>query len=160
MEKFSLKRRIGNLGEDLAELFLVKRNYKIIEKNYLKKFGELDIIAKKDNIINFIEVKSLVTRESNDENVSQLVSQNGFTMNDFKIEVSRETNEDDTYLPEDNVNYWKQKRMIRTIEVYILEREIHEDQEWQIDVLGIAINKETKKAKIKHFENAIWERVY
>ncbi len=48
----------GNLAEDKAVEFLKSKNYQIIERNFYSRFGEIDIIAKKDNILHFIEVKS------------------------------------------------------------------------------------------------------
>jgi TIGR00252 family protein len=48
----------GKQGENLAQEYLEKNGYKIIQKNYRTKFAEIDIIAKKDNILSFIEVKS------------------------------------------------------------------------------------------------------
>lgn len=48
----------GKLGEDLAIEYLRDHLYKIKAKNYKCKLGEIDIIAEKDNIIVFIEVKS------------------------------------------------------------------------------------------------------
>lgn len=47
----------GKIGEFVAEKFLVKRGYKIIERNYRKKVGEIDLIANYENYIIFIEVK-------------------------------------------------------------------------------------------------------
>jgi putative endonuclease len=52
------KRRIGNFGEREAVRFLRKRGYKILEKNYTALDSEIDIIAKKDNVTAFIEVKT------------------------------------------------------------------------------------------------------
>ncbi len=54
-------RQIGDLGEKAACTFLKKSGYKILEKNYLKPMGEIDIIAQKGEYISFIEVK---TRQS------------------------------------------------------------------------------------------------
>ncbi len=48
----------GNIAEDKAVKFLENLNYQIIERNFYTKFGEIDIIAKKDNVLHFIEVKS------------------------------------------------------------------------------------------------------
>ncbi len=54
------KQRIGKLGEDLAYQYLQKNNYKIIEKNFTCRQGEIDIIArdnrKKELVL--IEVKT------------------------------------------------------------------------------------------------------
>ena len=48
----------GNLAENKACQFLEKNNFKIIERNFYFKGGEIDIIAFKENILHFIEVKS------------------------------------------------------------------------------------------------------
>ena len=50
-------RQKGNLGEKKAIDFLLNKGYAIIETNYQKRCGEIDIIAKKDTYIIFIEVK-------------------------------------------------------------------------------------------------------
>jgi putative endonuclease len=52
------KRDIGNLGEELAVKYLKKNKYKIIDRNYLCRYGEVDIIARDSDTIAFIEVKS------------------------------------------------------------------------------------------------------
>lgn len=49
---------IGKEGEALAALFLVKNGYRIIARNFRYKKSEIDIVAQKDNIIVFIEVKT------------------------------------------------------------------------------------------------------
>lgn len=49
-------------GEDLAEQYLKKNGYKILERNYSKRYGEIDIVAINNNILVFVEVK---TRSSN-----------------------------------------------------------------------------------------------
>ena len=54
---FSLKRLIGNKAEDKATKYLKKQGYKIIERNYNLPCGEVDIIAKKDKTLVFVEVK-------------------------------------------------------------------------------------------------------
>ena len=59
MKKLTEKRKTGNLGEDLACRFLMKRGFDVIERNYLKKCGEIDIIATNKGKIHFIEVKSV-----------------------------------------------------------------------------------------------------
>jgi putative endonuclease len=51
-------RKIGNLAEDKAVEFLENNGYKIVERNFYSRFGEIDIIALKDDIYHFIEVKS------------------------------------------------------------------------------------------------------
>ena len=53
----------GDYGESCAVRFLKKQGYKIIEKNFSTRFGEIDIIAKKNEYIVFVEVK---LRKNND----------------------------------------------------------------------------------------------
>ncbi|MBN1383583.1 MAG: YraN family protein [Elusimicrobia bacterium] len=60
---------IGRSGESLAEKFLKKSGYKIIEKNFRTKFGEIDIISEYRNTIVFVEVR---TRKNSDFGVPQL----------------------------------------------------------------------------------------
>ncbi len=50
--------RTGRYGEREAARFLEKNGYTVLEKNYRKKFGEIDIIARKDDYLVFIEVKT------------------------------------------------------------------------------------------------------
>ncbi|MEK7449143.1 MAG: YraN family protein [Planctomycetota bacterium] len=49
---------IGQLGENIACDFLAKQKYKIIDRNYKCPFGEIDLIAYKNGIFSFIEVKT------------------------------------------------------------------------------------------------------
>lgn len=125
------KQKIGTIGENIAVKHIVKLNFKIIERNYRKKWGEIDIIAKKDSILHFIEVKS-VSYETFSKNVSY-----------------------ETSLPEDNIHYWKRKRLSRVIQSYLLEKSVSYETEWQIDALAVFINLKSMKAKIRFTENII-----
>jgi len=57
------KLETGRAGEDEAVNFLKRKRYKILERNFRTKFGEIDIIAKKGKEIIFIEVKTRKTTE-------------------------------------------------------------------------------------------------
>lgn len=50
-------RKIGAQGEEIAASFLSGRGFKIIEKNYSTKFGEIDLVTVKNNVLRFVEVK-------------------------------------------------------------------------------------------------------
>lgn len=60
MEKYN--KSIGGAGEEAAAKYLRRKGYKILERNYHIRGGELDIIAQKDGYIVFVEVK---TRSNN-----------------------------------------------------------------------------------------------
>lgn len=49
----------GNAGEDKACSYLEENGYQIIDRNWRTRFGEIDIIAKKEETLVFIEVKTL-----------------------------------------------------------------------------------------------------
>ncbi|MBI4066303.1 YraN family protein [Candidatus Gottesmanbacteria bacterium] len=56
------KKRLGKIGEDLACEYLLSHQYRVIERNFQKRYGELDIVAIKDNTLVFVEVKTRIGR--------------------------------------------------------------------------------------------------
>ena len=54
----SNRAEIGAFGEDFTVKYLKKQGYKILERNFHSRFGEIDIIASKKNVISFVEVKT------------------------------------------------------------------------------------------------------
>ena len=135
----SKTQKTGEIGENIAVKFLVKHGYSIIERNYTKKWGEIDIIAKKQGKLYFIEVKSVsrITLEG----VTRETSQNGGSKDDYK--------------PEDNMHPWKLKRLSRTIQTYLVSNKVSEDTEWQVNLLVVYLDLDNKKAKIKVVEDII-----
>ena len=123
--------RIGQVGENVACRFLVKHGFSLVERNYQKKWGEIDIIARKGKILHFVEVKT-VSRK----NVKEL-----------KEEV-------DSFEPEENVHPKKLKRMSRIIQTYLIEKNI-EEEKWQFDVLAVFLDMENKQARVRVTENVI-----
>jgi len=65
-----MSRAKGNKAEDLACNFLSENGFHIIERNFYSRFGEIDIIAIKDEILHFIEVKSGIDYESAIQNIT------------------------------------------------------------------------------------------
>ena len=118
--------KIGEIGENMAVKFLVKHGFSILDRNYTKKWGEIDIVAKKDDRLYFVEVKS-VSRE-------------------ILPDVTRETSD---YRPEENMHPWKMKRMSRTIQTYLLSKKIPDALEWQVDLFVVYLDLKNKKARIK-----------
>ena len=132
----SKSQKKGQLGEDIACKYLEDMDYRIIERNYTKKWGEIDIVAEKSNKLFFIEVKSV--SRSDFSNVPSF----GHTQ-----DVPRETL--DEYKPEDNMHPWKLKRLSRTIQTYLLSKKIPEEKGWQVDLLVVFLDMKNKKAKVK-----------
>src|SRR3989344_6512475 len=89
----SKKSQVGKIGEDIAAEYLIRQGYKIVDRNFRKPWGEIDIIAV-DNlgILIFFEVKTIA----------------GSTM---KI------------LPEDNMTQAKMSKLARTCYIYANQNE-------------------------------------
>jgi putative endonuclease len=62
----------GSIGEDVACAFLVKKGFSIVDRNYLKKWGEIDIVTKINEDLHFFEVKSTFAFYDPEENVHRL----------------------------------------------------------------------------------------
>jgi len=123
---------IGKLGEDIACIFLEKRGFEIIKRNYRRRWGEIDIICRKKKVLNFVEVKT-VTREIG------------------KNYVIHETA--GAYQPEDAIHPWKIKRLMRIIQSYLLEAGQKEKTEWQFDTLAVFLDSQSKIARTRFTEN-------
>lgn len=121
-------RKIGNLGEDLACDHLIRSGYKIIDRNYQRKWGEIDIIATKDGITHFFEVKSV------------------------RVDFSRVTN---AHTPEENVHRHKLKHIGRMIETYLSDRDGGVIGEFQFHVLTVRMNQVTRTAQVRWIKNII-----
>ena len=58
----SHKQQLGKWGEQTAAVFLTGRGYSILGKNLRTPYGEIDLLAEKDNILIFVEVKTRSNR--------------------------------------------------------------------------------------------------
>ncbi len=65
-----MSRAKGNIAEDKACDFLSNIGYFVVERNFYSRFGEIDIIATKDEALHFIEVKSGLDYESAVQNIT------------------------------------------------------------------------------------------
>lgn len=103
---------IGNFGEEFTRRFLEKKGYKILERNFRKPYGEVDIICKKEDLICFVEVK---TRSN------QAYGQASEAVDSYKRERIRRTAQ--AYIQEKSLYDY----LIRfdVSEVYTENREIH-----------------------------------
>lgn len=125
------KRKLGDIGENIACDYLKRHGFEILDRNYLRKWGELDIVAKRKGIIRFVEVKSVSCAT---------LPQN----------VIHET----SYRPEENVHPQKLKRLARAIQTYILEKRL-DNMDWQLDIITVKIDQTNRKARVEMLENVI-----
>jgi putative endonuclease len=127
------KQVVGALGEEIASKFLINKGFTVITRNFWKKFGEIDIVAKKDEWVHFVEVKT-VSREN---------------LKDIRNEMT------DSFRPEDNVHPWKLKRLSRAIQVYLSENDLGDETDWQFDVVTVLLDEKDKIAKVNMMEDII-----
>jgi len=134
--KQGTKNQVGAYGEQITAKYLVNKGFEVLDTNYLKKWGEIDIVARETvenrQIIRFVEVKtvSYETRSALDYVVTQ-----------------------ETWQPEDNVHYKKIQRMNRAIESWLQEHRC--DSDWQIDIAAVRIVPREKYASVKYIPNVI-----
>ena len=136
IDKRTEKQIIGAKGEQLACDYLIKNGYKIIDRNYWKPYGEIDVVAQKGSDLYFIEVKTV----SSTSDFVKLLTENPEML--------------DNYQPEDNIHPWKIKRLSKVIEIYLSEKNIDEDQDWQVDAICVYLKKGSDKLlKIEYLED-------
>lgn len=99
------KREIGKKYELIAKNYLIDNNYEILENNFTCKIGEIDIIAKNDDYICFIEVK----------------------YRDAKSLAKG------LYA----VNKYKQNKIYKTAQVYLLSKKLSQSTACRFDVVSI-----------------------
>ncbi|MDO8664657.1 MAG: YraN family protein [Candidatus Liptonbacteria bacterium] len=125
------KSETGELGENIACEYLNGKGYRILERNYWKPWGEIDIVAvTKTNTLVFIEVKTLKENPSTG------------------------------LLPEDNLTSAKLKKLQRVCRGFVADKPelVREDRGWQIDLVAVKIpagadKPSLKNCDIRHYEN-------
>ena len=119
-------REKGDFGEEIACVYLKKHGYFVQDRNYLRKWGEIDIVAIKDEILHFIEVKSIFD--------------NGQSIG---------------HKPEENVHELKQRRLRRVIQTYLVDRNYGLDAKFKFHIITVRIINSTGKSYVKMLENII-----
>jgi len=116
------KSEIGKIGENIAAKFLENRGFNIIERNFKKNWGEIDIIARdRRGVLVFVEVKSMKVVNAGYSN------NNHENYNNLK--------------PEDNLTRSKSEKLKRTAGLYagFNEKLIKNKLGWRIDLIAIQI---------------------
>ena len=115
---------IGQWGEDIACRYLENKGYRILDRNFRRKWGEIDIVCgvPRGTII-FVEVKTL---------------------------------RPGSIRPEENVTPSKQRKLIRSCQLYLSQKNYSNNTDWQIDVIAILLDKNTGKTTVEHIEQAVY----
>ena len=116
-------KELGFLAENIAARHLESQGYEVIDRNYRKPWGEIDVIVQKDDIVCFVEVKA---------NSQEFVG-------DFNPEV--------------RVDHRKLSKITKTAMLYLEYELKNPDAPWQVDIVSVTFDQVGKKAKIKHFKN-------
>jgi len=126
---------VGDEGERIACQYLVKKGYNIIAKKYWISFGEIDIIAKK---------------------------RWRFFVKNYKtihfIEVKTIIGNDNNFFPEEKVNYKKQKKLRQLSQIWLENNKFPQYYPCQIDIIGVLIGQNSKKAQIHFFQNVVEDK--
>ncbi len=139
MKTFTSKtQKIGEIGEKLAKMFLMKHGFTIIELNYTRKFGEIDVVAKKGKVWHFVEVKS-VSRDLSDDKAGN------------RPDV---THESTGFRPEENMHEKKIQRFVKTVEYYLMAKNL-DDVDFQIDLALVYVDQAKRQGKVKLMENIV-----
>lgn len=129
---YSQKRQFGNIGEEAVANHLKKKGFEVIEQNYLRKWGEIDLIVRKEGKVHFIEVKTVSREKSRGDSRG----------------ISR-----GTWRPEDNVHEYKLKKLYRVIETWLLDTGW--EGEWQIDVAAVTLDPSLKTGTVRFIEGIV-----
>jgi len=121
------KRKLGDIGEDATCKYLGQRSFTVVDRNYWKKWGEIDIVAQKAGKLHFVEVKS----------------------------ISRETDSKSDYRAEDNLHLQKLKRLGRVITTYLLDKNMSDSVDWQFDVAIVLVNRKKRLCRVRIMEDII-----
>ena len=124
----SRSQRTGELGEKIAVKYLESKGFSVLERNYTKKWGEIDIVARKGRVLHFVEVKA-----------KSVIDCNAIRPNDHR--------------PEEGMHRWKIERLKRTILSYLAERNVLCD--WQFDLVLIHMSDTQKQARVEMLDNLI-----
>lgn len=145
------RQKIGKEGEDEAVEYLKNKRYRIIERNYWKPWGELDVIARApDTTLVFIEVKTIYTNLTS--------KSNQFTPTPSQIPHNPDIRASYEKVwgfinPEDNMTRAKIIKTKRAAELYANNnRHLVTQKGWRIDLVAVAFGP-YGPLDIKHYEN-------
>jgi putative endonuclease len=124
------RKEVGALGEKVAAEYLSRHGFSIRDCNVTRKTGELDLVAEHKDTLHFVEVKTILTDEFPTEE-------------DFG----------DTYDPSMNLHEMKIRKVARTGEWYVLEK--NWEGEWQVDGVLVWLRRRDGMAKVRYLPQIV-----
>lgn len=124
------RKDIGAIGEKVAREYLRRHGFRIIEYNVTRKMGEVDIIAGKEGVLHFVEVKSMAVEEFPDSAHLR-----------------------DEYDPSVNLHPQKIRKVAKLAEWYTAEKD--HDDEWQVDGVLVWLRKRDGQARVSYLPQLV-----
>ena len=124
------RKEVGALGERIAAQYVEKHGMRVVDKNYSKKTGEIDLIAQEGETLHFIEVKSVLVDEFFDEYAVR-----------------------DEYDPSVNLHANKIRKIARTSEWYVLEKKWAGDS--QVDGCLVWLRRRDGAARVQYLPQIV-----
>ncbi len=124
------RKEIGALGERIAADYVARHGMKIVDRNYTKKTGEIDLIAQEGETLHFIEVKTVLVNMFYDEYAGR-----------------------DDYDPSVNLHGAKVRKVARTGEWYVMEKKW--EGEWQVDGCLVWLRRRDGAARVQYLPQIV-----
>ncbi len=124
------RKEIGALGENVAAEYLKRHRFSVIDRNVMRKTGELDIVARSEDTLHVIEVKTILVDE-------------------FPVEKDAR----DNYDPSLNLHEMKIRKVARTGEWYVLEK--NWEGEWQVDGCLVWLRRGDGMARVRYLPQIV-----
>lgn len=124
------RKEVGALGEKVAAEYLKRHGFEIVDRNVMRKTGELDVVVLGENTLHFVEVKTMIVDE-----------------------FPKERNANDDYDPSLNLHEAKIRKVARTGEWYVAEKEWAGD--WQVDGCLVWLRKRDGQALVRYLPQIV-----
>ena len=119
--------KIGEIGEEVACKYLKNKGFSVVERNFTRKAGEIDIVGTKDGKLHFFEVKS--------------------------VSVSCETClRRQAFRPEENMTFQKMRKLSRVTQIFFAQNPKLRDMDFFWNIIAVELDQNTRKAKVRMIE--------
>ena len=123
-------KEVGALGEKVAAEYLRRHGFSIRDRNIARKTGELDLVAEREDTLHFVEVKTILVDE-----------------------FPEEKSVGDEYDPSLNLHEAKIRKVARTGEWYVLEK--NWEGEWQVDGCLVWMRRRDGLARVSYLPQIV-----